>query len=719
MKSLLIRVLVLVAWAGPAFSQEGDTAGGLSEAEREQLDRDGLVITQREYRQIFEPYIFSKMPVFVTSDTVLNAYHVLFEESLAAMERSQAVRIGAVLERVWGNLENRRARLVVGVALGLLGGELAGVKDDELALIRAEVDRVEAAMGYSKPAWLGPAEPDFLAIDYTRFKPVGFYTRDQAMRRYFRALSWLQAIPFRLADDEELRAMAAIGAAIDGDDWRQTVRDLQVLHRYAEFVGAADDWDIQLANERLRPDHSPEENRLNAYRIWGNDADQLPRVNDHVRFAPADPRMISEPNFRIISAARLPDAVLMQRTFLRRDGSPHRWPSGLDLGAALGSGYACKKLVEESPQLLEIAEQSRPLFRPRASLYQDYLHCLQALLDPAHPGAPELFRSEAWQIKSLNTALAGWSQLRHSWALQAKESTFYAGIDTERAGFVEPDPEFFSRFAVLVSKSMAAFEKEGAIAIAPENVAGAIEQAIAVIEEISEFGEIDEDDFSDEEKEAHWEASERLYERAHDLLLPLRPLLVEMDGGPEYPWQTVPKDIPAVVAELKVLLPVAQSKAGARTLARGVAYGEQTLLSRWRELESIVRRLSALANKQVAGVPFNEADNHFLRGFGKPLASVMFYDGNSWQVPRDTAPRAVTVFSGEGSYLHVATGRPRAIFVHYPVGDQTVLCRGAVMSYYEFRENQRLDDQLWLGRIQADKAPPLPAFTAPVFSRGE
>ena len=46
-----------------------------------------------------------------------------------------------------------------------------------------------------KPAWLGPeGESDLLTIDYSRFKPRGFYTASDTLSGYFRAVGWLQAI---------------------------------------------------------------------------------------------------------------------------------------------------------------------------------------------------------------------------------------------------------------------------------------------------------------------------------------------------------------------------------------------------------------------------------------------------------------------------------------------------------------------------------------------
>ena len=42
------------------------------------------------FKQVFSAYIGSPLPVFVTSDSVLNAYHVLLEESIRRMETARA-----------------------------------------------------------------------------------------------------------------------------------------------------------------------------------------------------------------------------------------------------------------------------------------------------------------------------------------------------------------------------------------------------------------------------------------------------------------------------------------------------------------------------------------------------------------------------------------------------------------------------------------------------
>lgn len=95
----------------------------------------------------------------------------------------------------------------------------------------------------------------------------------------------------------------------------------------------------------------------------------------------------------------------------------------------------------------------------------------------------------------------------------------------------------------------------------------------------------------------------------------------------------------------------------------------------------------------------------------------MFNEGNSYQVPRDDAPRIADVFVNPNlprPYLHAAVGRPRALYVLYP--DETgreVLCRGAVLTYHELAEAERLTDQAWRERL--DAAPPeLPDWYQPI-----
>jgi len=73
--------------------------GGSDEAEK-LLASQGFVVAAPQFRQIFEPYIESILPVFVTPDSAWHTYHVLLEEGVKEMERAQSVRLADFSRRL-------------------------------------------------------------------------------------------------------------------------------------------------------------------------------------------------------------------------------------------------------------------------------------------------------------------------------------------------------------------------------------------------------------------------------------------------------------------------------------------------------------------------------------------------------------------------------------------------------------------------------------------
>jgi hypothetical protein len=85
------------------------------------------------------------------------------------------------------------------------------------------------------------------------------------------------------------------------------------------------------------------------------------------------------------------------------------------------------------------------------NLYWGWLYSLRALLEGLPNGYPNFMRTEAWQKKELNAALASWTELRHDTILYAKQSYTPPGtsLPPEVAGYVEPVPEFYGRLLAL------------------------------------------------------------------------------------------------------------------------------------------------------------------------------------------------------------------------------------------------------------------------------
>jgi len=126
-----------------------------------------------------------------------------------------------------------------------------------------------------------------------------------------------------------------------------------------------------------------------------------------------------------------------------------------------------------------------------------------------------------------------------------------------------------------------------------------------------------------------------------------------------------------------------------------------------------VRRLESLAHKQLRKVEFSETEQRFLLGFGKQLAGVMLYGGNSWLTPRDDSPRTAGVFNNPNTSerLHVGIDRARAIYVLFPWDGKEILCRGAVMPYHEFTSKEPLTDAAFKALLDSDKRPKVPEWS--------
>jgi hypothetical protein len=706
----------------------------LHAADIDQLAQDKVLVTNEAYKQVFDPYVRSDLPLFITADSLLNGFHVLFEESIVGLERVNARVLPEILRFLWGNLATidaqvtgdakltaaakARAQIMVGVALRLLGDQT--IKPDaKLAdLIDAEVKRVVAAAGTGKPAWLGPPDAGFVALDYTRYRPRGFYTRSPELQRYFRAVAWLQSIPFRVANDEELLSILMLGNSISyyrfrGGNSAQGREYELFFHRFRRFLGVEDDWDLTTAAHQAQNkfDYKLERGDLAREREILQKAargyDAAVKINDQLRFLPAEPGPTPEVSFRILSAYRLPDAVLFQRTTDPRVFSHRAAPTGLEVCAALGSTFARAKLTgPDRDKLLQVIDGSKPLFSG-SSLYLDYLRCLAALLAEPEPDAPAFLGGQAWRIKSCQTVLAGWAQARHTWALQAKQTVHYLGLTEKPPGFVEPNPEFFARLARLVREAEESLQEAGALDADPRAVAEDIRAVVALMKkhDLAGKGEKAFADLSPEEI--------GLLERTAFLGAILEETPPgEGDKGKYF------RELMDKTAKLADRIEKGEVLGDPKFRAVWKETG-QDFAPLWRRLENLCRRLEALAHKQLRGVPFNEEERHFLVQYGESLAGIMLYGGNSYLTPRDDAPRVVDVFSNPNDqrYLEVGIARARALYVLYPVKGGDVLCRGAVLPYYEFLHPRRLTDGEWKTLLGSKARPDLPAWIKPLAGR--
>ena len=622
---------------------------GLAEQDVKHLREHGILVTNVAYEQVFSAYISSNMPLFITSDSLLNAYHVLYEESIRRLEARCATRLPEILRFILNNLTSadehvtgkpelvanakKRAQIVIGVALRLLDEELTFTDKDLNSVVENEVNKVIEAKAVEKPSWLGKSDEGFLALDYSRYKPRGSYTSLPLLERYFRSLSWLQSIPFRVGKDEEFLAILMLGNCVTHKRFEKSeeLRQYEAFFtRYRMFIGAGDDWDIMTAARQaqlyagMNLDKDDLE-RIRRHLIRSTKAlGGGPAINDQMRYPPMDPNQVTEPNFRIFSAYRTPSAVLFQRTTdLRRFQQPPRlFPDGLEVCIAIGSSKARDLLkYEDKDKLLATIEKTKSVFRGK-SLYFSYLSALSALLDEPESDAPNFMRGDAWRIKCCNTVLGGWAQLRHTWILQAKQSAFYGGRFMLPPGFVEPEPEFFYRMADLAEKTLRVLDESEALGpdytcLVPHLVK--LEELLEGVNTVGDFeGKLSR-------QMPYYSLGQWLFLRLADAL----PAETQRGSAEYYAEKR---------QQIRQLLEVLRNSgvAGFRRVMNGYGFDLQSLWadlissqyefdlqSSWTNLSRICSRLGEISQKQLRGIALNSSEESFIKSYGARIARIM------------------------------------------------------------------------------------------------
>jgi len=671
-------------------------------------------------KQSFSPYLGG--PVFITSDSLLNGFHVLFEDSFRELELRHAAGFRKEFEGLLSAMRkiagqnivsperfaagSRQAHLAIGPALVLCGTPLEFFDESLRGEIQAQVDKIRAADKVELPAWLAPADPAaFTAIDYRRCKPVGFYAEPR-LADYFRATRWLQMVPFRAGREPEFDGILLLGLAARDSKLEDALRS------YSRLVGPPDDPTMLELQAELD----------NSYpRNGGNFDQQLRsvrvglvrrlidrgyyRINSDLRMRTTLENTFPQLTFRVIATSALPDAVLFQR-LLDRDLKP----SGLAVAAMLGSAFAEGRLAANEQAVVTQGkallgdDALRPDGRSGGLIYFQYLNALNALFLAPAPEAPVFMKGEVWSAKSCQTALAGWAQMRHTFTLQAKMSEYYLGLVMVPPGFVEANPEFFARMARLIENTQDTLERGGYFGPSAFDEADDLRKQV----EFLRSAKLDQPDAGFARLENLAGRGMILYQNA-----------VQNAFGPqaaeqamEHLWKASKEEFLRYQRDL-----VAALSKRADALERGEVEpkpSESNLRQRWIDLARIARTLEAMAHKELRGQSWTEPEERFLKSYGETMAGIMGYYGNSWLTPRDDAPRWAEVagFPDRSVSLAAAIGRPRYIYVLYPWNGIDVLCVGSVMQYYEYESPGRLTDGEWLRLLDSAAAPALPAWLA-------
>ena len=465
-------------------------AGGIDDAGRAALMKNLFYMRPSTDAQIYDVYkVASKSgsPAIVTTDAALHTYHILFDYALRILEVNKLSAAAAELTDLM--LEASLAQLDAGVpglsdlckrnvaffavAKALLGGSTGGLPADVRQLVDAELDLIDAHEGFADSPIFDRTE------DYSQYVPRGHYTRNDLLKKYFKAMMWYGRMSFPLykpttgggkdPDKASTRRAIMIALALQGhafDLWK-SVYDPTVF-----FVGETDDLSIydyrslitEVYGETVRlPDLNDDEKVL-AF-IEKAAAEKAPKIVSGLIQDDQDKAVIK--GFRFMGQRFIPDSYMFQELVYDKVGTqakPRLFPMGMDVMAVLGSKRAYTILDDLSETKYEnYVKQYEALKSSFAglkaedwtqNLYWGWLYSLLALLNEKGDGYPSFMKNEAWTDKELNTALGSWAELRHDTILYAKQS--YTVLTSavmppqeKPKGYVEPNPELYGRLASL------------------------------------------------------------------------------------------------------------------------------------------------------------------------------------------------------------------------------------------------------------------------------
>lgn len=626
------------------------------------LVQSGFAIGSTVEQQLFYIYennAYLKVPSLVTTDSILQVYHVFYDfvlrrtETGALYPKAREFTTSMLKElmklhdlnggtkaarsEVSSNADCLLAYFLVGARL--LGADVPeGLSGSVQEMAGAELQQVRAAGARAQSAIF-----PFL-LDYTQFIPRGHYTRSEELKQYFLGLMWYGQVPFpfklQAANGSEVVATESIIEASlltyalhqPGKDGVALIDSWKDLYEPTVFfVGQADDLTPveykslmdRVYGQSAGPVDFLDRARINKMAEEGSKLRQ-PRIANQLAGIPSGAQM------RFMGQRYIPDSEILQRL--------SQWPErpiprGLDVAAVLGSARAEDHLTglykedQKWPDYLDRLGLLKDQFGRmgdgewQSDVYHGWLWALKAMCATKGQGFPSFMRSQAWPDKVLNTTLGSWAELRHDTLLYAKASGAECGGDgpPEILGYVEPEVEFYARLGWLTEKLAAGLEQRG---------------------------------YLNEQMRAKFHYFRRL---------------------------------------VRFLEDVSKKELAGQPLTRA-------------EYDQILTYGAALEH-MTASVIDTES----------PFGGVHWFEIQS-ETDKNMAVIA-DIHTSLGTCLEAGVGPAYEIYAVVPIDGKLYLTRGAVFSYYEFTQptNARLTDEAWQRQLNDGSAPPQPEWLAPLI----
>ncbi len=619
-----------------------------------------------EFYPLYESNRYNYTPNFVTTDSILHNYHLMFDFLLKQLEEQKLAtelkqlnasmlseslnQYNSLKGTEWENAAKRN------VGFFAVGSKLLDSSVNIPSIVANEVNQeltlIEAHQGIEKSPVMnigggqdtiidtpqGSQPLEALKEDYSQYIPRGHYDKTEQLKAYFKSMMWYGRLTFRLKNDDEIKSGILITLALNKENnqtsWNKIYEPINF------FVGKSDDITYyqfkdlvkQVYGDNATPQIvSADKNKFTAF-IDATKTLEPPQLNSMPIFnSEIQPDREKEiKGFRFMGQRFTIDASIFQR-LIDRETPGRMLPKGLDIPSAMGSKEALNILTQlgeteyakysENMSKMQTYIASLPTESWTQNLYWGWLYQLKPLTEVKPIGYPTFMQSTAWVRKDLNTFLGSWTELKHDTILYAKQ--VYAEMggaggpeEKDDRGYVEPNVYVYARLASLLKMTNEGLDIRGLLTPSMKDNLAKMEQLVMSLKTISEK-ELNDETLTDDEYE----------------------LIRSYGGQLEHFWLEVNKDEPQ----------------------------------------------------------FKET--------GSPM---LYLDENPAAIVADVAT------DPNGQVLEEGTGKISDIYVVFPIDGKLRIAKGGVYSYYEFPwpMSDRLTDKKWREMLNSNQPPQLPGWTS-------
>ncbi len=478
-----------------------DTKYNFTEYEKSLIEKHGFMVSERLSKISFGEAILeifhSDLPVFVSTDAILHAYHVSYDRILKDIEAGITKdKLTTLLNSLHSNINLLDSKYGNDPAMITMLKDVDVYVTVPLLLLEENVspyypdnqDKIDSIMNFiasEVPAATTLFSDNCRLIDWSQFKPRGHYVFHPDwdpvnLEGYFKAMMWLGRIEIYLLapqadptgcnpsfEDIQRQTIDAvlIDELFDLSSANNLYDEIEGVLKF--FIGESDNVTLPNMDYLINAVQIDSANQLldNSTLLEFQDtlknqsfAYQL--ILSHILFSdPFSPDSIVPASAFLLFGQRfvidsyVTSQVVFDRIMYQGQKICRLTPSTLDVLFSLGNDASAQLLIDELNNyhystnlaaLRYLIDHYNPDFWS-SSIYNYWLSLIRSLNPPDDRNElPQFMQTAAYWQEKINTQLSSWTELRHDNLLYAKQSYTGGTVCSYPYSFVEPFPEFYS-----------------------------------------------------------------------------------------------------------------------------------------------------------------------------------------------------------------------------------------------------------------------------------